>query len=226
MLNIIKISPAKCNVWLIINGEQSILIDAGYSGKIKNFENTLVDNGLKPRDITMIIMTHTHFDHSCALKELKEFTGARIVVNEHEAGYLENGFCPIPHGTIWYSGIISWLGRNIVYGIGKFPPVSPDIVTDSKLDLTRYGMEGYIIPTPGHTSGSQSLILGENAFVGDDMFGIFRNTILPPFADDVPSLLKSWQELHNTGCKLFYPGHGKVIERNKLEFEIENRKKL
>jgi hydroxyacylglutathione hydrolase len=226
MSNIIKISPAKCNVWLIINGEKSVLVDAGYSGKIKDFEDILVDNGLKPRDIKMIIMTHAHFDHLCGLKELKEFTGARIVVNEYDAGYLENGFGPLPHGTKWYSGIISWLGRNIFYGIGKFPPVSPDIVTDSKLDLARYGMDGYIIPTPGHTLGSQSLIIGENAFVGDDMFGIFRNTILPPFADDISALMKSWKAIIDTGCKLFYPGHGKVIERKRLEFEIESRKKL
>ena len=225
MSNIIKIGPAKCNVWLIVNGEKSILIDAGYSGRIKDFEHTLVDNGLKPRDITMIIMTHTHFDHSCGLKELKEFTGARVVVNENEAGFLEKGYCPLPHGTRWYSGIVSWLGRNIVYGIGKFPPVNPDIVTNVKLDLIRYGIEGYIIPTPGHTIGSQSLIIGENAFVGDDMFGIFTNTILPVFADDVPALMNSWQAILETGCIYFYSGHGKVIERKRLEIEIEKQKK-
>jgi len=211
-------------MWLIVDGEKSILVDAGYEGKIKDFEHTLVDNGLKPRDIKMIVMTHTHFDHACGLKELKELTKARVVVNENEAGYLEQGFCPLPKGIRWYSGIVSWLGRNVVYGISKFHPVSPDIITRSKLDLGRYGMEGYIIPTAGHTLGSQSLIMGENAFVGDDMFGIFRNTILPPFADDVPSLLKSWQEMLDTGCTMFYPGHGKVIERSRIEDELKKKK--
>jgi hydroxyacylglutathione hydrolase len=224
-MEIIKIVPAKCNMWLIINRNKSIIVDAGYSGKTNDFVHTLVENGLKPGDISMIIMTHTHFDHACGLKDLKELTGSRVVVNENEAGYLEHGYCPLPHGTRWYSGIISWFGRNLVYGIGKFPPVSPDIVTRSKLDLTRYGMEGYIIPTPGHTSGSQSLVVGENAFVGDDMFGIFRNTVLPPFADDINLLCKSWQELLETGCNYFYAGHGKVIERRRLELEIEKRKK-
>lgn len=224
-MKIIKISPAKCNMWLIVNGEKSILVDAGYSGKMNDFEYTLVENGIKPRDVSMIIMTHTHFDHACGLSEIKELTKARVVGNENEAGYLEQGFCPLPKGTRWYSGIISWLGRNFLYGIGKFQPVNPDIVTKSKLDLGRYGMEGYIIPTPGHTDGSQSLIIGEHAFVGDDMFGIFRNTIFPPFANDVPSLFKSWQELLDTGCKSFYPGHGKVIERVRVEDELRKRKK-
>jgi glyoxylase-like metal-dependent hydrolase (beta-lactamase superfamily II) len=224
-MNIILISPAKCNCWLIVNGEKSILVDAGYDGKINDFEHTLVENGLKPRDINMIIMTHTHFDHTCGLKDLKELTGARVVVNENEAGYLEQGFCPFPKGTQWYSGIISWIGRNLLYGISKFQPVSPDITLTVKLDLGRYGMEGYIMPTPGHTSGSQSLIMGEHAFVGDNMFGIFRNTIFPPFANDVPVLLKSWQELLDTGCKKFYPGHGKAIERSRIESELNRKKK-
>jgi glyoxylase-like metal-dependent hydrolase (beta-lactamase superfamily II) len=224
-MNIIKVSPAKCNMWLIVDGDKSILIDAGYDGKINDLEHMLVDNGLKPGDIKMIVMTHTHFDHACGLKKIKELTGAKVVVNENEAVYLKEGFCPLPKGTRWYSGIISWLGRNVIYGIGKFQPVSPDIVTRSKLDLGRYGMEGYIIPTVGHTLGSQSLIMGENAFVGDDMFGIFRNTVLPPFADDVPALLKSWQDLLDTGCTMFYPGHGKAIERRKVEDELRRRMK-
>ncbi len=223
-MEIIKIAPAKCNVWLIINAEKSILVDAGYSGKIRDFEHTLVDNGLKPRDITMIIMTHIHFDHSFRLKELREFTRARVVVNENEVGYLEQGYCPFPHGTRWYSGIISWIGRHLVYRIGKFDAVSPDIITKSKLDLTRYGMEGDIIPTPGHTSGSQSLVIGENAFVGDDMFGIFRNSILPPFANDINTLYKSWQVLLDTGCINFYPGHGSVIDRTRIVSELEKKK--
>jgi hydroxyacylglutathione hydrolase len=223
-MEIIKVGPAKCNMWLIVDGDKSILIDAGYDGKINDLEHTLVDNGLKPGDIKMIVMTHTHFDHACGLKQIKELTGAKVVVNENEAGYLVEGFCPLPKGTRWYSGIVSWLGRNIIYGVAKYQSVNPDITLKVKLDLGRYGMEGYIIPTPGHTSGSQSLIIGEHAFVGDDVFGIFRNTIFPPFADDVPSLLKSWQELLDTGCTMFYPGHGKVIERSRLEDELRKKK--
>jgi len=220
-MEIIKVGPAKCNMWLIVDGEKSILVDAGYEGKIKDFEHTLVDNGLKPKDIKMIVMTHTHFDHACGLKQIKELTGAKVVVNVNEEGYLEQGFCPLPKGTRWYSGVVSWLGRNVIYGIGKFQPVKPDITLKEKLDLGRYGIEGYIVPSPGHTLGSQSLIIGENAFVGDNMFGIFSNTIFPPFADDVPAMLKSWQDLLITGCSYFYPGHGKVIDRTSIKNELK-----
>jgi len=222
-MNIILLHPAKCNTWLIMNGDHSVLVDAGYSGKITDFEHLLVENGLKPRDIKLIIMTHTHFDHACGLKALKELTGAKVIVNENEAGFLSNGFCPLPKGTRWYSGFISWIGRHVIYGIGRYDPVKPDITLKVKLDLNRYGIDGYILPTRGHTVGSQSLIMGEHAFVGDDMFGIFRNTVFPPFADDVPALMKSWQELLDTGCEKFYPGHGEVIDRAKIMNSLNRR---
>ena len=224
-MNILHLHPAKCNTWLIMNGDHTILVDAGYSGNINDFEHLLVENGLKPRDVKLIVMTHAHFDHACRLREIKELTGGKVIVNENDAGFLNEGFSPIPKGTRWYSGIISWLGRHLLYGIGKYPAVKPDIVLKVKLDLKRYGIEGYIIPTPGHTTGSQSLIIGEHAFVGDTMFGIFRNTVFPPFADDVPSLLKSWQELLDTGCTKFYPGHGKVIDRERIVSSLERKTK-
>jgi len=223
-MNILLLHPAKCNNWLIINGDHSILVDAGYSGRITDFEHLLVENGLKPRDVKLIIMTHTHFDHACGLKALKELTGAKVIVNENEAGFLSKGFCPIPKGTKWYFGIVSWLGRHVIWGIGRYPPVKPDITLKEKLDLNKYGIDGYILPTRGHTVGSQSLIMGEHAFVGDDMFGIFRNTVFPPFADDVPALMKSWQELLDTGCEKFYPGHGKVFGREKIILSLRRKK--
>lgn len=222
-MNILSLHPAKCNSWLIMNGDHSILVDAGYSGKINDFEHFLVENGLKPRDVKLIVMTHAHFDHACGLREIKELTGGKVVVNEYDAGFLNEGFCPIPKGTRWYSGILSWLGRHLLFGIGKYTAVKPDIVLKIKLDLNRYGIDGYILPTPGHTAGSQSLIIGEHAFVGDTMFGMFRNTVFPPFADDVPALLKSWQYLLDTGCEKFYPGHGKVIDRETLERTLKSK---
>lgn len=72
------------------------------------------------------------------------------------------------------------------------------------------------IPTPGHTCGSVSLIVdGEIAVVGDAMVG--RRSIFPPFADDVPELVRSWQKLLDTGCGLFLPAHGRAKGRETLE---------
>jgi hypothetical protein len=54
-----------------------------------------------------------------------------------------------------------------------------------------------------------SLIVdNEIALVGDVMFGVFNWSVFPPFADDVPTLEKSWGKLAKSGCKMYLPGHG------------------
>jgi hydroxyacylglutathione hydrolase len=57
---------------------------------------------------------------------------------------------------------------------------------DSKLDLKDYGFNAYIIHTPGHTIGSMTVVIDDEiAIVGDSMFGIFKWSVLPPYANDV-----------------------------------------
>jgi len=51
------------------------------------------------------------------------------------------------------------------------------------------------------------------------MLGICRNSIFPPFADNIRELLKSWEILLETECHLFLPGHGKAISRELLQHE-------
>lgn len=53
------------------------------------------------------------------------------------------------------------------------------------------------------------------------MFGIFPNSIFPPFADDIQGLLKSWKKLLETNCSVFLPGHGREIKRELVEKEIK-----
>ena len=69
------------------------------------------------------------------------------------------------------------------------PPVKPDIITESELDLSKFGVEGKAINTPGHTAGSLVVILpGGKIIAGDTiMRGIIRfwQPNYPLFADDM-----------------------------------------
>ncbi len=49
-----------------------------------------------------------------------------------------------------------------------FPPFTPDIAADAEIDLKPYGIEGRIVPMPGHTPGSLAVVLADgDAVVGD-----------------------------------------------------------
>jgi glyoxylase-like metal-dependent hydrolase (beta-lactamase superfamily II) len=60
--------------------------------------------------------------------------------------------------------------------------------------------------------------------VGDAMFGVFWWSVFPPFADDVPIMIRSWGKLLNTGSKLFLPGHGTENSRELLEKQYNKYK--
>jgi len=219
---IIRIPVRNVNVYLVIAGGKGIIVDAGIRKHSPEVYATIRKHGLEPEDIRFILLTHTHFDHVRGLKEIKEKTGAKILVHSNEAPSLSKGYTDIPPGTITIGKIFSFLGRKVVPFIGAYPPVTPDIITGNRYDIADLGIPAYVIHTPGHTSGSVSFIIdNECAFVGDCMLSVFRKSILPAFAEVPATLIKSWQVLLDTGCRIFYPGHRDPISRQMLEDNLE-----
>jgi hydroxyacylglutathione hydrolase len=216
------IQAGGANVYLIANGGQSILVDAGNKGAASKILEELRQSGLEPEDVKLIILTHTHYDHVGSLKEIQEVTQAKILVHESEAENLSRGYGGFPRGTMLLGKLVSFIGRNLARGSGRFEAVRPDTTISERFDLEPYGMDGYVLPTPGHSPGSVCVIVdGETAIVGDTLFGISRRTAFPPFADDVDELLRSWKRLIETGCQRFLPGHGGVISLETLRESYE-----
>ena len=74
----------------------------------------------------------------------------------------------------------------------SYEPCQPDILVNSSLDLKEFGFSAFIIHTPGHTIGSMSIVVdNEVAIVGDTMFGVFKCSVFPPYANDVKQMVKS-----------------------------------
>jgi glyoxylase-like metal-dependent hydrolase (beta-lactamase superfamily II) len=224
--SIITISMGHSNSYLIVSGGRGILVDGGTAQKIKNIQTALEKNKLNFSDLVLIVLTHTHSDHVGSLAEIKEKSSAKVLVHAAEKGYLERGITPFPRGTMWFSKIISGIGNTLLVSKSKYTPVNPDITIKGEYDLGKFIPGARIIPSPGHTDGSISLVIGsEVAFVGDTLFNVFPGTVYPPFANNVPELLKSWKRLIDTGCRTFYPGHGKSIPLQKLKDSYEKMKK-
>ena len=211
---------------LVVTKDRYFLVDTGSPGKGKKILKAITSGGLKPEDLSFIFLTHTHYDHSGGAAFLKKATGAKIIVQASEADKLASGYSGTPDGTNPLFRGISFLGKKFKTPFHVFEPVEPDIVFEEKLELKDYGIDGYILHTPGHTSGSSSLIMGNKAFVGDDMFhvGIYK---YPPFANDEVSLLKSWEKLLHLEVDTFYPAHGKPLGKSKVweVYEKVKRKK-
>ena len=187
----------------------------------------ILKNAINPCDIKLILVTHAHYDHVGNLAYLRKLTRARILVHEKDFDNLKFGLMKMPErgGNTW-AGFVLRLG-NIFKSSVNFDPVEADELIRSYHDLSGYGFNAHIIHTPGHSSGSVSLIFGDGqAFVGDTCFNIpLVRTLFPPFYDDKESILKSWITLNESRVNVFYPGHGKNFGINKLHKAIHRLEK-
>ncbi|MDW7733736.1 MAG: MBL fold metallo-hydrolase [Methanolobus sp.] len=213
------------NAYLISDNDTVLLVDAGNEGRIGDMEVALKKNGLEFSDIAIIIVTHSHYDHVGCLAEIKKRSRAKVIVHRDEANFLSNGCTPFPEGTMICSKVINRIGGLFLSDRARCAPVHPDIIVDGECELMIPGLEVTILPTPGHTSGSVSVIINnECSFVGDTLFSVIPGTVYPPFANDRETLIKSWEKLLSIGCRTFYPGHGRPFSRETLEKCFEKKR--
>ncbi len=197
----------------LIQDKGTIMVDGGAPKKAKEFTKAIEKIGINIHDIKLIILTHGHWDHIGSAKEIKKLTGAKIALHHLEKEWLEKSLKPMPPGvTIWGHT----LGKiiTLLLPLISIPGTNVEVVIgDEGISLDEYGIPGKVIYTPGHSSGSVSILLktGE-AFVGDmamNKFPLRFSPGLPIFAEDPVKLNESWKSLLDQGAKMIYPAHGK-----------------
>ena len=159
------------------DGSDCIVIDPGYeSDTILDY---LTENHLTAR---AILLTHGHFDHVGAVKELAAETGCEVYI--HAA---ESSLPPMmTAGPLYFTR---------TYGEGD--TISPI-----------YGMELTVLHTPGHTPGSVCLLYGQHLFSGDTLFqGSCGRVDFP--GGDPRQMMQSLRRLASLQCDYrVHPGHG------------------
>ena len=206
----IKLGVARCYV---IQAEGTILIDGGAPKQAGNFMKGIESLSINPKDIHLIVITHGHWDHIGSAKEIKEITGAKIALHRNEKDWLEKSLMPLPPAVTLWGRIFAKIMAMFMPLI-HVPATTVDVALgDEELSLAEYGIPGRIIPTPGHSMGSVSVLLETgDAFVGDLAMNGLPMRIgpgLPIFAEDLQKVKRSWQLLLDKGATTVYPAHGK-----------------
>ena len=125
------------NIYILSNDTEAVVIDPGY-------EPDIILDALEGKELKAILLTHGHFDHVGAVKELVAETGCK--------GYIHAADLSLPPmitaGQLYYTH---------TYAEG-------DTVRPIE------GAELHVLHTPGHTPGSVCLLLGDQMFSGDTLF--------------------------------------------------------
>lgn len=155
---------------------QCVLIDPGYAADF------LLDTlNAKELELSAIALTHGHFDHVGAVRDLAAETGCLVYLSGDELSLPP----AITAGRLYYT----------------------DLYTDR---FTAAGISFTVLKTPGHTPGSVCLRTGSLLFSGDTLFaGSCGRTDLP--GGNPANMRASLRLLAAIPENLtVYPGHGEA----------------
>ena len=179
MLQVIRLPlgvyQTNCYIILEENSKSCCVLDPG--GEAKKVLEFMELRGLT---LDAILLTHGHFDHVGAVKDLHEATGCKV--------YLCTEDCSMP--AKWTAGDLFYTDA---YGEGD--------------ELHLAGLTIKVLHTPGHTPGSVCLVTENSMFCGDTLFaGSCGRTDLPGGDQNVlfNSLLRLAALEEDYTC---YPGH-------------------
>lgn len=222
MATVHRVRLGTCNTYLVQGNGGYILVDAGNANREGIFFDYLNKRGISPGQIKLAVITHAHYDHVGSLSAIKKICRCPAAVHQREARLLREGRFIMPPGTNLLGKTISSIGKRAAWtGLFKYSPVDPEIEIIQEMSLDQYGVDGLIIPTPGHTGGSVSVVLptGE-AFVGDLAVN-FLGSVFPPFAESPREILMSWRKLARLGANKIFPGHGPPFGVNLIRDKID-----
>ena len=138
--NLYTVGTYGLGVFLITSDEGHILINTGLDDSTPLIRGNIESVGFRLEDVKILLTMQSHWDHTAALAEIKELTGAEMWATTKDARVLEDGGFSDPH----------FGGRE------TFMRVSVDKII-SESDVIELGdIRLQVYEHPGHTEGSSS----------------------------------------------------------------------
>ncbi len=159
----------------------------------------VLEEEIKKSDVKYILLTHGHFDHIWGVKDVKEKTGAKVVISESDAKCL---------GDNEY---------NLCQDVGIKMNVTEADITVKDGDVIDLGDERItVLSTPGHTDGSVCYLCENSRIMlsGDTLFCLTcgRTDML---GGDSEKMRQSLIKLKNLeGDYRILPGHNRETTLN------------
>ena len=169
------------------------------------------------RNVSRILITHTHRDHSPAAAPLKAATGAKTYGYGPHAIYFPSGLRIASAATATSPASAGARGEGGAEFANKVEEggdrdFTPD-VTVRDGDIIESGADRFqCVFTPGHTSNHMCYALdGEKAlFTGDHVMG-WSTTVVAPPDGDMGAYMLSLEKLIMRRDRILYPTHGSPI---------------
>jgi len=182
-----------CNS-IFIDGKVPLLIDPGHTHHVPSLFSRMIEDGVNPSGIRMVLCTHAHPDHFSGTLAFHD-SSARIAISRQEEQFIET------------------VGKGLYAEQGKsLPPYRVDFyLGEGDIQIGKHQFR--VLLTPGHSPGSLCLYWARHKVLitGDVVFmqGVGRADL--PGGKSI-DLVQSVERLSKLSTDLLIPGHGPAIQ--------------
>lgn len=172
----------------------------------------ILDAVLPGQEISHIIVTHAHLDHSPLARVLSQRSGVPV-----------SAFGTVHSGR---SDIMTRLAQDGLTGGAEGLDLAfrPDILLADGEFIQGDGWTLEVIHTPGHLGGHIALGWGDACFTADHVMGWASSLVSPPDGD-LTDFMASCHKLRSRDWRIFHPGHGAPVTTpsERLDWLIAHR---
>lgn len=195
------VGSADLAAYLVTGKGGHILLDGGVAQNVPMELANIKALGFEPKDVKVLLNSHSHLDHAGVLAGLKQATGARLYASPEDAAVIERG------------------GKgDFAFGdSAAYPPAKVDRLLKDGETVTVGGASLTAHFTPGHTKGCTSWT-GRFMVDGKPRQALFicSVSVLPQFRmqgdpkypNQVADFEKTFATLKALPCELFFGAHG------------------
>ena len=193
-----------CNVYLIYDEGEWVLIDIGYEEVVDEVVDMIRDLDFPFSKCKALIATHADVDHIQGLALLKQAIKAPVAAH------------PLAAVPLREADKLKTFAQIEAQGIDlPLPPVEVEQLIDEGDKIAIGGIELEVWLTPGHTDSQLSFRLGDLLFSGDN---IYRDgcvgAIDAHHGSDLNAFISSLRRIRASDVKWLLPSHGPIFRKD------------
>jgi glyoxylase-like metal-dependent hydrolase (beta-lactamase superfamily II) len=195
----------------LVLGDQLTLVDTGMRGSVGRVVEYIRKLNRHPKDLSLIILTHCHMDHTGGAREIKQVLNSQVAAGEADIQYI-TGEKAVPRRQ---TGRVAKAAVGLIDRILPFVPSQVDIPLHDGQELSAGGGMR-VIYTPGHTPGSICLYMPAQKvlFAGDALVNTGgKLRVSPaPFTMEPEEAEQSIKRLAGLDAETIVFGHGPALK--------------
>ena len=193
-----------CNVYLVFDADEWLLVDIGYEETVEDFIEIIRQLDFPLSRCKTLVATHADVDHIQGLARAKQALKTSVTCHPNAVAPLENGDALITMAEISAQGL-------------KIP--MPSVTVENQIrdgDVIQVGnIEMEVWHTPGHTDSQLAFRLGDILLSGDN---IYRDGCIGAIdahhGSYIKAFIKSLERIRDSDVNRLAPSHGPIFKKD------------